>query len=697
MATYTKGGSTDEWIFPGSLNVTGTFTTAGPENWTIDATEEAIQVDAYTTPHTGANIIDIRTDVNSASVKVLNADINVTTALSTGEKVYGAYIDINGKADDHGDSEFAAFYATSANTTASTNNSGVELAGTFDTGIKLGSTFTADGILISGGSVDAIHVSGAASAVGLHLANTAVDGVLIDGACTDAIHVSGATTNGINLAGTSSAAGVLVAGVCVDGISITSANADGIHISGTNTASALHISGDQADAIIIDATSALATGMLLNVDADTTTGINMSVDTGKTLATGISMSGAGVITNAISIDYSESATETIAVTVATGKTVGTAMSLSGAGIYTTGITLDATGIMTDGIKISATTPVDGIEISSACSATGINLSGANLVGLGIGSSTTGIALTGTQTTGINVSGAVATGLNVQGSAMTTGLSVGLTGVTYTTGIALGVTGGTLTSGISVVGAMTTGINFTSAAAIGTLINATAACAHLATRGIFIGADSNTEGSGIALNGAAWETSQANALYSDDGGVAATGYTETFTVRHLTTATVASGDVSFVAIHPDMYLNADYTGTGGISAIWGNTTIATGKTINLNGSLGDVGGASFGIDIVGTLAANSHACGCSVGVGGSGTKTGILSGFRVRGATGTVDWDAFLSIEDGDGSWTSMTTAGSGKTPSLGTAGPTGSDSAPAYWMNVYIGETKYYFPVWASA
>jgi len=515
MATYTKGGSADEWIFPGSLNVTGTFTTAGPENWTIDATEEAIQVDAYTTPHTGANIIDIRTDVNSASVKVLNADINVTTALSTGEKVYGAYIDINGKADDHGDSEFAAFYATSANTTASTNNSGVQLAGTFDTGIKLGSTFTADGILISGGSVDAIHVSGAASANGINLAGTAVDGILIAGATTDAIHVSGA------------------------------ASAVGLHL--------------------------------------------------------------------------------------------------------------------------ANTAVDGVLIDGAC------------------------------TDAIHVSGAVTTGLNVQGSAMTTGISIGLTGKTYATGIACGVTGGTLTTGMSVVGAMTTGINFTSAVAIGTLINATAACAHLATRGVFIGADSNTEGSGIALNGAAWETSQANALYSDDGGVAATGYTETFTVRHLTTATVASGDVSFVAIHPDMYLNADYTGTGGISAIWGNTTIATGKTINLNGSLGDVGGASFGIDIVGTLAANSHACGCSVGVGGSGTKSGILSGFRVRGATGTVDWDAFLSIEDGDGSWTSMTTAGNGKTPSLGTAGPTGSDSAPTYWLNIYIGETKYYFPVWASA
>ena len=229
---------------------------------------------------------------------------------------------------------------------------------------------------------------------------------------------------------------------------------------------------------------------------------------------------------------------------------------------------------------------------------------------------------------------------------------------------------------------------------GTVLNVSAAAAALTTRGIFIGADSDSAQSGIPLLGADWATSQGNALYCDDDGVALTGYTEALTVRMLTTATVSSGDVSTVAIHPDLTLNASYTGTGGLSAIWANTTIKASKTINLNGSLGDVGGGTFGLDLNGTLAANSHGCGCSVGIGGSGTNSGIISAYRIRAATGTVDWNAVLSIEDGDGSWTSLTTTAASNTATMTNSPKSGN---PAYWLSVYIAQTKYCFPIWLSA
>ena len=57
------------------------------------------------------------------------------------------------------------------------------------------------------------------------------------------------------------------------------------------------------------------------------------------------------------------------------------------------------------IKISGTTPVDGIEISSACSAAAINLTGANADGVLIsGANTTaGISITGAEVDGIVIS------------------------------------------------------------------------------------------------------------------------------------------------------------------------------------------------------------------------------------------------------------------------------------------------------
>ena len=217
--------------------------------------------------------------------------------------------------------------------------------------------------------------------------------------------------------------------------------------------------------------------------------------------------------------------------------------------------------------------------------------------------------------------------------------------------------------------------------------------YISPHALFIGTDSGVAGGGIPLTGSDWDLAQGVGIYGDDGGVALTGYTEVMTVQMLTTATVASGDVSTAAFHPALVLQADYTGVGGLSAIWGNTVIQSGYTITTAGSLGDVGGATFGIDIKGTLAANSHACGVSVGVGGSGTKTGILTGFRIRGATGTVDWDGIMSIEDGDGSWTSMTQSAGSDTATL-TNGPAGTANNPDYWLKLYIGEDIYVFPIW---
>ncbi len=637
MATYTKGGSTDTWTFAGNvavggnLEVTGTEVISGDTTYGNAVTDSLILMGRLVTGAVAGSAlslgatylynehIEIRANVTDWATKAANftgaylrygntvkttsynltgMELNVSSdaavvnlsglysetqckalaAGSTWTKVKGieANLSLYDQTQTVAVTEGMCFYGTiglGSGYTAYTGLHGLVIetrdgsvgTRTLGSGIILRNISPAEGTQTF---TKGIQVAMAA-VTGISLEGAMTDGILISGAATDGIHVSGATTNGINLAGTSSAAGIVVAGVCADGILVSSANADGIHISGANTVNAIHISGDQAVAVLVDVDESLATG------------VSFSVDTGKTVTTGISMTGAGAVT---------------------------------------------------------------------------------------------------------------TGINFAPEVGTYGISIGLAGKTYTGGILLGTGGGTITTGMSFLGAMTAGINFGSASAIGTLINATGACAHLATRGVFIGEDSNSEGSGIALNGASWATSQGNAFYSDDGGVAATGYTETMTVRHLSTATVASGDVSFTPLHTDLYLNANYAGIGGLSSIWGNTTIATGKTIDTSGGLGDVGGATFGIDIVGVLAANSHACGVSVGVGGSGTKTGILSGYRIRAATGTVDWDAVLSIEDGDGSWTSMTTSGS-NTATMTNSPKTGN---PAYWLNVYIGETKYYFPVWTA-
>ena len=367
MSTYTKGGSDDTWIFPGSLSVAGTFTATGTETTTLDATEVALEIDAQTTDHTSGNIISMNIDAATGSTNGVAIDIDVpTTLLGAAARVYGTYVDINGKNDDNVASEMAAFYATSANTTAGVNR-GLQLAGTFDTGIEVGSAAT--------------------------------DGILISGATTDAIHVSGATTNGINLAGTSSAAGIVVAGVCADGILVSSANADGLHISGANTANAIHISGDQAVGILFTATESAVTG------------VHLATPTGKTVTTGLLMNGAGTVTTGIDI-APEAATYGISIGL-TGKTyTGGILLGTGGGTITTGISM--LGTHTVGINFGGTAVTTGIAFSSTCT-TGISMTGAVTTGLDIAGSA--------MTTGISI--------GVTGKTYATGIACGVTGGTLT--------------------------------------------------------------------------------------------------------------------------------------------------------------------------------------------------------------------------------------------------------------------------
>ena len=250
-------------------------------------------------------------------------------------------------------------------------------------------------------------------------------GININIGCTTAISVAGAYTTGISMSGDGTTAinitsgfsgttGLLFAGTATDGISITGACGDGVSISGTNTASALHISGDQV------------IGILYDVDASATHGIQMSVDTSMTLGTGIEISGAGTVT--------------------TGMVIS-------ATTCTTGISITA-GSLTDGIKISATTPADGIDISSACSAYAIRISGTPASGIYVnGATNTGIIMGGAATTGLLISGATTEAIDITGNA-TTAINVD-TG-SFGTGMILG---GTLTTGIS-IGACNTGIDFT---------------------------------------------------------------------------------------------------------------------------------------------------------------------------------------------------------------------------------------------
>jgi hypothetical protein len=133
------------------------------------------------------------------------------------------------------------------------------------------------------------------------------NGIYISAGMTTAINVNVATTTGLLLAGTAT-----------DGVSITGACTDAIHISGTNTTTAFHISGDQAIFALFD------------VDASADNGLEMNIDTTKTLSTGIEMSGAGTLTTGILINPTACTT---AINVDTGVVdVATRVICSGAAV-----------------------------------------------------------------------------------------------------------------------------------------------------------------------------------------------------------------------------------------------------------------------------------------------------------------------------------------------------------------------------
>jgi hypothetical protein len=95
------GDTTANYIFwdasANTFTVAGTFTHSGSYTYTLTAAQK-ITIDAGTTDHTGSAIIDADLDVNSASCALINATIDVGTALSGGEIMRGIYFDMNEKA-----------------------------------------------------------------------------------------------------------------------------------------------------------------------------------------------------------------------------------------------------------------------------------------------------------------------------------------------------------------------------------------------------------------------------------------------------------------------------------------------------------------------------------------------------------------------------------------------------------------------
>lgn len=151
----------------------------------------------------------------------------------------------------------------------------------------------------------------------------------------------------------------------------------------------------------------------------------------------------------LSFAYTNNITEVIPITVTSGDTVTTGMSMSGEGTYTTGILFDATvnttpiqisaGSMADAILIDGATPTDGIHISSICGTTGINIDAQTTTGIDIGACANAIVLSGVNTAyGINISGAQTTGsaINIISTGILSGhlkgISIDYDGVTLGT-------------------------------------------------------------------------------------------------------------------------------------------------------------------------------------------------------------------------------------------------------------------------
>ncbi len=179
------------------------------------------------------------------------------------------------------------------------------------------------------------------------------------------------------------------------------------------------------------------------------------------------------------------------------------------------------------------------------------------------------------------------------------------------------------------------------------------------RGIWVGEEANTVGSGVPCDYTNWGLgtaagAQGNAIYADDGGVtwAGDGYIEGMTVRMLTTSAVTSEkDVSVTALHPDLFLNANYDGKGGLSAIWASTTV-NAKSMTTDSGWGNVGAGHFSVTLSSgyTLAANSWVAPLSVSFTSyAGTRTGKIVGLLIRKSMGDVGvYDGAFGFINGDG-------------------------------------------------
>ncbi len=573
---------------------------------------------------------------------------------------------------------------------------GIALNGAMTTGLSITGACT-DGIKIDTGAMtDGIEVASACGAYGLNISGTATTaGVAVSGSAGIGFSVlTGTFTTGLSLAGVMSDSAISIAppsgttalgltfasGTITTAINIASTTATGIAIgacttygisfTGATTATGISFAGTVTTGILFSAIT--TTGINFGV-APTTTGIGMvgassylglRIGNFHTTAAGSGVIVSNTVKRTVDILCDDNGVGTVEadfISSARFRLMGTGASYAGEAYALHGlfkyspVTTCTTASYTAGIlgafEWATNLTITGGAHGAIIGRVGGDAAPAISAGATMASFIAGanwLSANNHSGSGSSVGFAVATfstgtwdyGLAINDSSCTTGIHVGNT----TTAMSLA---GTATTGISFTANKTTNINFVSGTTT-TLINAAAAAVANTTRGIFLGVDQNTVGGGIPLKGASWATAQGNALYCDDGGVALVGYTEAFTVRMLTTIAVTTGDVSTAAMHPDLYLNANYTGTGDLSSIWGNTTIAAGATVNTSASLGDVGGATFGIDIAGTLAASSFACGCSVGASITGTKTGILVGYRIRNIVGAGNWDGAFSFPADNG-------------------------------------------------
>jgi hypothetical protein len=166
-----------------------------------------------------------------------------------------------------------------------------------------------------------------------------------------------------------------------------------------------------------------------------------------------------------------------------------------------------------------------------------------------------------------------------------------------------------------------------------------------TSGITVGTSSNTAGNGIPLSNAHF---QGNGFFADDGGVALeAGSTENLMVRYVITQANTGGlATSASSLHASMWVRGSYTGTGGMSGVWGSFLVPTGVTITNSSGTADMAGGHFSADIPtgATLASGSRAAGVSVGGNFGGTITGgLISGFRVR-APSAGTWTYILHAD-----------------------------------------------------